>query len=500
MANQNFVVHNGLTVGQTQIFAGNGDIISGGNLTVIGNLSVTGQLVSNSSVENLSVNTLNSTGNITTTSGYFIGNGGLLTGLPAGYSNVQLASYLAGSISTGAITSTGYINTTANISTAQLNAGQINTTGNILSTGAVHNSLTVNGTATASGIVTLTNTTNNSGTNATTGALQVSGGAGIVGNLFVGGNLFVVGNTTVINEVIQSQIVGNLIVGIPLSFTATEANIQFAENQNSTTQMNIQNQSTGSNASADYVSTANNGNDLDTYIDMGINGSGYTPNAAALFGASYANDGYLYVQGNTSTGGGNLMLATMNGTNKIFLAVGGQNTGNIVATVNTTGITVTGTVQPDANNTRTLGTSGARWSTVYGVTFSGTSTTANYADVAEKYTSDAVYEPGTVLQFGGLAEVTVADIDTPRIAGVVSTNPAYLMNDLLVGENTVALALTGRVPCKVRGLVRKGDLMTSAGDGYAHANPNAKMGSVIGKALEDHDGLEGIIEVVVGRL
>jgi hypothetical protein len=74
------------------------------------------------------------------------------------------------------------------------------------------------------------------------------------------------------------------------------------------------------------------------------------------------------------------------------------------------------------------------------------------------------------------------------------------MNTSLTGDNVVALALQGRVPCKVQGTVRKGDMMVSAGNGQARAEANPRVGSVIGKALEDFDGLEGIIEVVVGRV
>jgi hypothetical protein len=124
---------------------------------------------------------------------------------------------------------------------------------------------------------------------------------------------------------------------------------------------------------------------------------------------------------------------------------------------------------------------------------------ANYADLAENYRADAQYQPGTVVEFGGPAEITVAEAETHRVAGVVSTVPGYLMNSNLVSEYVVAVAFTGRVPTKVRGPVRKGDLMSSAGDGYAHAATQPKFGSIIGKALEDFDGDEGVIEVVVGR-
>jgi hypothetical protein len=102
--------------------------------------------------------------------------------------------------------------------------------------------------------------------------------------------------------------------------------------------------------------------------------------------------------------------------------------------------------------------------------------------------------------FGGDKEVTQCVHDMcSRVAGVVSTNPAYLMNSGLEGEHTVELALTGRVPTKVRGPILKGDLIVSAGDGHARAEGLPQVGTVIGKALEDFDGDTGVIEVVVGK-
>jgi hypothetical protein len=106
-----------------------------------------------------------------------------------------------------------------------------------------------------------------------------------------------------------------------------------------------------------------------------------------------------------------------------------------------------------------------------------------------------------VLEFGGEAEVTLSNKDgSSKIAGVVSTNPAYLMNSHLESTYTVDVALQGRVPCKVIGPVAKGDMMVSAGNGFARAEENPKIGSVLGKALEAHAQGTGIIEVVVGRL
>jgi hypothetical protein len=124
---------------------------------------------------------------------------------------------------------------------------------------------------------------------------------------------------------------------------------------------------------------------------------------------------------------------------------------------------------------------------------------ATYADLAEYYEADDIYEPGTVLMFGGEKEVTLAYDGTSRVAGVVSTNPAYVMNSTCPGLLT-AIALQGRVPCKVRGKISKGDMLISGGNGFARPNQFPSMGTVIGKALQDFDGYEGVIEVAVGRL
>jgi hypothetical protein len=124
---------------------------------------------------------------------------------------------------------------------------------------------------------------------------------------------------------------------------------------------------------------------------------------------------------------------------------------------------------------------------------------ATYADLAEYYEADERYEPGTVLMFGGEKEVTIADDGTSKVAGVVSTNPAYVMNSTCPGLLT-AIALQGRVPCKVRGKINKGDMLISGGNGFARPNQFPSMGTVIGKALQDFDGYEGVIEVAVGRL
>jgi len=158
-------------------------------------------------------------------------------------------------------------------------------------------------------------------------------------------------------------------------------------------------------------------------------------------------------------------------------------------------------VIPDATNTYNIGSSSLVYNTVYATTFSGTATSAKYADLAENYLADVQYEPGTVVMFGGTHEVTQAmSKGTTKIAGVVSTNPAYLMNSDL--ENGVAIALTGRVPCKVIGKVEKGDMLVASNvAGYAMVDNNPGVGAVLGKAVGSKQGAEqGVVEIVVGRV
>lgn len=135
---------------------------------------------------------------------------------------------------------------------------------------------------------------------------------------------------------------------------------------------------------------------------------------------------------------------------------------------------------------------------------SGTATAAQYSDLAERYASDAIYEAGTVVSFGGANEVTQStEMYDSRVAGVVSTNPAHLMNaEAGTNETHPAIALSGRVPVKVMGTVRKGDLMvTSAQTGVAMAADERVTGTIIGKAIEAHTGEGiGVIEVLIAMM
>ena len=196
--------------------------------------------------------------------------------------------------------------------------------------------------------------------------------------------------------------------------------------------------------------------------------------------------------GNISTGSGASTAGSYSASGNI---TGGNVTTAGQLTVNS-GANVTAIVNGATSGVGNIGTATVGFNTVF-----AKATTAQYADLAEKYTADAEYQPGTVVSFGGDAEITLSDTDADRrIAGVVSTQPAYSMNSGLQSEFTVMVALTGRVPCSVVGSVRKGDMMVAAGNGQARAEANPAVGTVIGKALEDFDGESGVIEVVVGRL
>ena len=164
-----------------------------------------------------------------------------------------------------------------------------------------------------------------------------------------------------------------------------------------------------------------------------------------------------------------------------------------------TGLTVSGNILASVNNTINIGAVGTTFATVFATTFSGVSTTAKYADLAENYLSDSEYEAGTVVVFGGNKEITTTQLfaDT-AVAGVISTNPAYLMNDALDGQ---PVALRGRVPIKVQGSVKKGDLLvTSNTPGVAISVSRSTIygAAIFAKALENKTTAEiGVIEAVI---
>ena len=188
-------------------------------------------------------------------------------------------------------------------------------------------------------------------------------------------------------------------------------------------------------------------------------------------------------------------------------ALTGNVTGNVTGNLSSSGantmgsLTMSGnivsqTILPDADATYDIGSSSVGYNTVH-----AKATSAQYADLAEKYETDSNYDVGTVVIFGGEKEVTQSTISNDtRVAGVISEDPAYLMNDKSEGQ---AIALVGKVKCKVHGMVSKGDLLTTCGThpGYAQKAISPVLGSVVGKAMENkEDAGESVILISVGRL
>ena len=152
-------------------------------------------------------------------------------------------------------------------------------------------------------------------------------------------------------------------------------------------------------------------------------------------------------------------------------------------------------IVPDTDVTYDIGTTLKKYNVVY-----ARATSAQYADLAEVYETDAEYEVGTVVVFGGDKEVTIStEGNDRRVAGVISDKPAYLMNSDSDGQ---AVALLGKVPCKVVGHISKGDMLSTDPEnhGVAKKTHDPQVGEVIGKALQDYDSEEiGTINIVVGR-
>ena len=195
------------------------------------------------------------------------------------------------------------------------------------------------------------------------------------------------------------------------------------------------------------------------------------------------------------------LTASQTLTNKIYQGTSLSVTGNVTGgnLVATTAVSTSSIIKTGSNGVGNIGQTDNRFNTVF-----ATATSALYADLAEKYTADADYPPGTVVEFGGTNELTITTAShSTQVAGVISTNPAYTMNDGLVGKHTAMVALTGRVPCLVLGPIAKGDrLVASDTAGHAQRLDPAQYepGCIIGKALEHYNAPHpGTIEVAVGR-
>jgi hypothetical protein len=412
--------------------------VTGGNLATAGTLSAGG----NANVGNLGTGGLiTATGNI---GGGNINTGGLITAT----GNIRSTAFLVGA----------NLSITGNANLGNIGTGIVTATGNITAPffignvqGNISGNLSVNGSNTQVlfNDAGLANATSGFTFTKTSNALFVGNTISAVGNANVGnlgtaGLITATGNVNAGNVITAGQLITTVVTGtapLAVSSTTRVANLNVAY-ANVADFINVTTGTTG--IVYPIFANAVTGNIVET--------------ANTIFSANMAN--------------GALIATTFSGIHS----------GNILTTDISTG----------ANTT--VGNITGNW-----ILTAGSRMQATYADLAEYYEADQVYDPGTVLAFGGEKEVTIAEDGTTRVAGVVSTDPAYAMNAKCPGI-AVAIALQGRVPCKVRGKVRKGDMMVSAGNGFARPWNNPQMGMVIGKALEDFDGIEGVIEVAVGRL
>ena len=165
-------------------------------------------------------------------------------------------------------------------------------------------------------------------------------------------------------------------------------------------------------------------------------------------------------------------------------------------------ITATAPIMPSVTNTVNIGSAGNRFANVHATFLVGTSVTAQYADLAERFAADAPMLPGTVVELGGTQEITQAVQElSEAVFGVISTRAGFLMNGDAGDNNThPAIAVNGRVPVRVVGTVRKGDRLVSAGMGLARAAKRTEITAfnVIGRALENKTtDDEGTIEAIV---
>lgn len=190
-------------------------------------------------------------------------------------------------------------------------------------------------------------------------------------------------------------------------------------------------------------------------------------------------------------------LATVGGSAS-FSSINSTPVGNAIpSTGRFTALTVNSSFVPSANLVVDIGSTSAWFNNIY-----GKSMQAQYADLAERFHADAEYAPGTVVEMGGTAEITkVVEELSDNVFGVISTNAAYLMNS---GAGTNAthppIAMSGRVPVRVIGLVTKGARLVSAGNGLARAGKTSELTpwNVIGRSLIDKtDEAEGVIEAIV---
>ena len=222
------------------------------------------------------------------------------------------------------------------------------------------------------------------------------------------------------------------------------------------------------------------------------------------FGASNARFATLFSKGLNS--GGTTEEGTITGAWKLgagsSLDVSGGSFISATSDANTV-TAIINVISPklSAGSPSTNGTFVGQWSFGPGSSLTlPIGTTSYYADIAERYASDVQYESGTVVMFGGTSEVTIANVhSTAAVAGIVTTEPAQILNSDLT--DSVAIALVGRVPCKVTGNITRGNLLVvSHIPGVLTTSLFPSPGTIVAKAMENYNSPNvGVIEVMVTR-
>ena len=372
--------------------------------------------------------------------------------------------------------------------------------GNKTLTGSTQiDSLNINGAysfPTADGTINQVLTTNGSGTLAfqpvsAIGLTSVTGGDGLTATVGVGTTeLDVVGGYGItVNaddiEVANSDIRGLFSAGGDLSYNSTTGEFSFTNDAGDIEGVTAGTYLTGGGTSGTVS--------LDVNVGAVSNGATTIPTGDHVYDF-VIGQGYSTTTGTvTSVSGGNGLTGSV--TTSGSLNVGA---GNYVI-VNANDVAVDATSTNTANKVVARDGSG----NFAAGTITATATKAQYADLAENYEADSDYEPGTVLILGGDKEVTVTDEPGSfKAMGVVSTDPAHLMNVDCEGEHVVAVALRGRIPCKVAGTCKKGDvLITSDTPGHAMVAGDPKLLSplqIIGRALEHKtSAAPGVVEIIV---
>jgi hypothetical protein len=367
----------------------------------------------------------------------------------------------SGGATTAIIQSTGVLITGFNSVTGNVIGGNILTAGIVSATGNITGlNFIGNLVAPAGGPVTTTG-------NITGGNLLTSGLVSATGNI-TGGNVSTAGLVTAVGNVRG----GNVISAAAISGVSIVAS---------------GNVDSGNLRSAGLISVAGN-----VTSAANVAGSFFIGNGSQLTGLSLGVSVTKFVNGTTE---GNVGVTNGN----INFNVGG--TSNVVVidttTVYANVVSVKSITKTGTNAVGNIGSSSNYFNQVF-----AQATTALYADVAERFESDELLEPGTVVEIGGTKEITRSlTALSEKVFGVISTRPAYTMNGGAGEDDThPKVAMTGRVPVKVTGYIRKGDRLVAAGDGIARAAQpgEATAFNVIGRSLVDKTTPEsGTIEAIV---